>query len=51
LFIKGQQIATLGDSAVNGDYSPHLHFQVIKTWVLKWVITLVFVQKSNWISI
>jgi murein DD-endopeptidase MepM/ murein hydrolase activator NlpD len=27
---KGQQIGKLGDSAVNGDYSPHLHFQIIK---------------------
>lgn len=27
---KGQQIATLGDSTVNGDYAPHLHFQIIK---------------------
>ncbi|MBP6181869.1 peptidoglycan DD-metalloendopeptidase family protein [Flavobacterium sp.] len=27
---KGQQIATLGNSAINGDYSPHLHFQIIK---------------------
>ena len=27
---KGQQIATLGISAINGDYSPHLHFQIIK---------------------
>jgi len=29
-FKKGQQLATLGDSAVNGGYSPHLHFQIIK---------------------
>ncbi len=29
-FKKGQQIATLGDSSVNGGYSPHLHFQIIK---------------------
>ena len=29
-FKKGQQIGSLGDSAVNGDYSPHLHFQIIK---------------------
>ncbi len=29
-FKKGQQIATLGTAAVNGDYSPHLHFQIIK---------------------
>lgn len=30
IFKKGQQIATLGDSSVNGGYSPHLHFQIIK---------------------
>ena len=29
-FKKGQQLATLGDSSVNGGYSPHLHFQIIK---------------------
>ncbi len=29
-FKKGEQIATLGDSSVNGDYAPHLHFQMIK---------------------
>ena len=29
-FKKGQTIATLGDSTVNGGYSPHLHFQIIK---------------------
>jgi murein DD-endopeptidase MepM/ murein hydrolase activator NlpD len=29
-FTKGQQLATLGDASVNGDYSPHLHFQIIK---------------------
>ncbi|MGB3607739.1 peptidoglycan DD-metalloendopeptidase family protein, partial [Psychroserpens sp.] len=27
---KGDQIATLGDAGVNGDYPPHLHFQIIK---------------------
>lgn len=27
---RGQKIATLGTSKVNGDYPPHLHFQVIK---------------------
>ncbi|RTY87511.1 peptidoglycan DD-metalloendopeptidase family protein [Flavobacterium sp. GT3R68] len=27
---KGQQIAALGDASVNGDYAPHLHFQLIK---------------------
>jgi murein DD-endopeptidase MepM/ murein hydrolase activator NlpD len=27
---KEQQIATLGDATVNGDYAPHLHFQIIK---------------------
>ncbi len=29
-FNQGEQIATLGDSSVNGDYVPHLHIQVIK---------------------
>ena len=29
-FKKGQQLATLGDSSINGGYSPHLHFQIIK---------------------
>lgn len=29
-FKKGQQLATLGDATVNGDYPPHLHFQIIK---------------------
>lgn len=27
---KGESIATLGNAAVNGDYAPHLHFQLIK---------------------
>lgn len=27
---KGQEIGLLGNSTVNGDYSPHLHFQIIK---------------------
>jgi murein DD-endopeptidase MepM/ murein hydrolase activator NlpD len=30
IFRKGQQLATLGDASVNGDYAPHLHFQIIK---------------------
>ncbi|MFV8333442.1 peptidoglycan DD-metalloendopeptidase family protein [Flavobacterium sp. GSP14] len=29
VFLKGQKIATLGDASVNGDYAPHLHFQII----------------------
>lgn len=29
-FKKGQKLATLGNSAINGDYAPHLHFQIIK---------------------
>jgi murein DD-endopeptidase MepM/ murein hydrolase activator NlpD len=29
-FAKGQQLATLGDASINGDYAPHLHFQIIK---------------------
>jgi murein DD-endopeptidase MepM/ murein hydrolase activator NlpD len=27
---KGEQIATLGAPPINGDYAPHLHFQIIK---------------------
>ena len=27
---QGEQIATLGTTEVNGDYPPHLHFQIIK---------------------
>ncbi|WP_296314867.1 peptidoglycan DD-metalloendopeptidase family protein [Winogradskyella sp. UBA3174] len=27
---QGEQIATLGSAVVNGDYPPHLHFQIIK---------------------
>lgn len=27
---KGQFIAELGDATINGDYAPHLHFQLIK---------------------
>ncbi len=30
IFYKGQVLATLGDSTVNGNYAPHLHFQIIK---------------------
>lgn len=29
-FKQGEQIATLGDASVNGEYPPHLHFQIIK---------------------
>jgi murein DD-endopeptidase MepM/ murein hydrolase activator NlpD len=29
-FKKGQTVATLGDSLINGGYAPHLHFQIIK---------------------
>ena len=29
-FKQGEQIATLGDASVNGDYPPHLHFQIIR---------------------
>lgn len=29
-FKKGEPIAYLGDATVNGDYAPHLHFQIIK---------------------
>ncbi|MEO8253756.1 MAG: peptidoglycan DD-metalloendopeptidase family protein [Flavobacterium sp.] len=30
LFKKNQQLATLGNHSENGDYAPHLHFQIIK---------------------
>jgi murein DD-endopeptidase MepM/ murein hydrolase activator NlpD len=30
VFLKGQKLGNLGDSFVNGGYSPHLHFQIIK---------------------
>ena len=29
-FKKGENLATLGNSVVNGDYPPHLHFQIIR---------------------
>ena len=29
-FKRGQVLATLGNSSVNGGYAPHLHFQIIK---------------------
>ncbi|MFD2542004.1 peptidoglycan DD-metalloendopeptidase family protein [Lacinutrix gracilariae] len=29
-FKAGEDIATLGDASVNGDYAPHLHFQIIR---------------------
>ncbi|MGJ8744510.1 peptidoglycan DD-metalloendopeptidase family protein [Polaribacter sp.] len=29
-FLKGNSIGFLGDSSVNGDYAPHLHFQIIR---------------------
>lgn len=29
-FNKGQKIGNLGNSAINGDYAPHVHFQIIK---------------------
>lgn len=28
-FKKGSQIATLGNNTINGNYAPHLHFQII----------------------
>lgn len=30
VFNRGQKIGTLGNSSVNGDYAPHVHFQIIK---------------------
>ena len=29
-FSKGEKLATLGNFPINGDYAPHLHFQIIK---------------------
>ncbi|HJS01069.1 MAG TPA: peptidoglycan DD-metalloendopeptidase family protein [Flavobacterium sp.] len=29
LFTKGQKLGNLGNSTENGDYAPHLHFQII----------------------
>lgn len=29
-FSKGEKIGALGNSTVNGDYAPHVHFQIIK---------------------
>ena len=29
-FAKGEKLATLGNFPVNGDYAPHLHFQIIE---------------------
>lgn len=30
VILQGSTLGTLGDSSVNGDYAPHLHFQIIK---------------------
>lgn len=30
LFRQGEPLATLGDASINGDYPPHLHFQIIR---------------------
>lgn len=30
VFKQGEQMATLGNTTVNGDYPPHLHFQIIR---------------------
>lgn len=30
IFTKGEQIASLGNSSINGDYAPHVHFQIIR---------------------
>jgi murein DD-endopeptidase MepM/ murein hydrolase activator NlpD len=35
-FKKGEQIAILGNSAVNGDYAPHVHFQIIRNMQEFW---------------
>jgi murein DD-endopeptidase MepM/ murein hydrolase activator NlpD len=33
---KGEQIATIGNAAVNGDYAPHVHFQIIQNIEDNW---------------
>lgn len=30
VFYKGEKIGSLGDASINGDYAPHLHFQIIQ---------------------
>jgi murein DD-endopeptidase MepM/ murein hydrolase activator NlpD len=30
LFVQGSVLGFLGEASVNGDYAPHLHFQIIK---------------------
>lgn len=30
VFLQGDVIGNLGDASINGDYAPHLHFQIIK---------------------
>ena len=32
-FSKGEKLGDLGDASINGDYAPHLHFQIIKNIV------------------
>lgn len=36
LFKKGEALATLGNNDVNGNYAPHLHFQIIKNIESYW---------------
>lgn len=35
-FRQGEKLGDLGDSSVNGGYSPHLHFQIIKDIEKNW---------------
>ncbi|PXY41307.1 peptidase M23 [Flavobacterium cheongpyeongense] len=35
-FKKGEYLANIGNSDVNGDYAPHLHFQIIKNIADHW---------------
>jgi murein DD-endopeptidase MepM/ murein hydrolase activator NlpD len=35
-FTRGQKIGTIGKSDVNGDYAPHLHFQIIRNIENHW---------------
>jgi murein DD-endopeptidase MepM/ murein hydrolase activator NlpD len=47
VFKQGEQIATLGDPTINGNYPPHLHFQIIRNLQDKFGDYPVVCSKSN----
>jgi hypothetical protein len=47
-FSKRTKNRTLGDASVNGDYAPHLHFQIIADISNSFEIILEFVVKVIW---